>query len=428
MRPGFFITVVQRCKIIYTYFNISLARAEAGDIIKVLKSDAVDILFWLTIYDTLSIHDVILKNVARSLRCFSYAADSSRILVKQERFFSVLKALIKSKNEDVLWQTAAVLYNLMQVDVCTKILLDKGLISYIFDLAASNYNSVRHVCSACLHLIPNSMPNMDDQGVLQLVLCLLEADGEKFAQLGERPTDVLPYNSMVEKTYAGSLFKHGATGFSPSWHVLTCAVESTFYPSLIFEPDESNIEIPTAANKGGGEHGSPVNGFEAHEKIQSNTYNDFQKEAPPPASSIGGDSSSVSLSTPALASKVPPSYEGKRTSKGDLENDNPTRFSATKESGVTDGDNTNRSITFSRSKLPLIQPPKSLPENTIDAINKSISRKHQTTVQQTLSSPLLSSTQGSTGLSGKGLPPSVLKSAAGHPFVTLNQYGNNVGK
>ena len=42
-------------------------------------------------------------------------------------------------------------------------------------------------------MIPDHMPSMDDPVVLELVLCLLEAQGDKFSQLTEKPADVLPY-------------------------------------------------------------------------------------------------------------------------------------------------------------------------------------------------------------------------------------------
>ena len=378
----------------------------------------------------MNLHDVILKNVSRALRCFTQTPESCRILVKQERFFSVIKALIKSKNEDVLWQTAAVLYNLMQIDVCTKILLEKGLISYIFDLAASNYNSVRHVCSACLHLIPNNMPSMDDPEVLQLVLCLLEADGDRFAQLGEKPTDVLQYNSLVEKCYAGTLFKHAASGFTSSWHVQNCSVDSAFYPALIFLPDEKNIEITVSVNKSGGENGSPMNGFESHEKITSNTYNDFQKDNQVSAGVAGVDGSAVSLSPPALPSKAPPGY-GTTQTAGDVGkmdasygNDSKQPASQLRDSGKhNDRNGTLHTLSDSKNKLPLIQPPKSLPENTVDAIQRSIAKssKSQAALGNSLASPLLEA-----GFSGKGLPKSVIKNATTmNPSVSINQYGNS---
>ena len=408
------------------FFPPSLAKSELGDVVKVLKTDSVDILFWLTIYDTMNLHDVILKNVSRALRCFTGTPESCRILVKQERFFSVIKALIKSQNEDVLWQTAAVLYNLMQIDVCTKILLEKGLISYIFDLAASNYNSVRHVCSACLHLIPNNMPSMDDPEVLQLVLCLLEADGERFAQLGEKPTDVLQYNSLVEKCYAGTLFKHHSTKFTSSWHVQTCGIDSAFYPALIFLPDEKNIEITVAVNRSGGENGSPMNGFESHEKIISSSYNEFQKDNVTSSSVAGTDVSTVSVSAPALPSKAPPGYgtTGSGADFGKMETTyeiDSKHISQLKDSGKLN--DSSGSHHTHKNKLPLIQPPKSVPENTVEAIQRSIAKssKNQAALGSTSSSSLLEA-----GFSGKGLPKSVLKNAAvTNPIMSINQYGNS---
>jgi hypothetical protein len=146
---------------------------------RVLKWDSVDILFWLTLHDTLSLHDTILRNVARTLRSFSSDKEESKVLVRQERFFAVFRELIKSKNEDVLWQAAGVLYNLMQYDFNIKVLLDKGLIGFIFDIAASGFENVRHVCSACLHLVPNDMPNMDDPVRLHKLSCIKYASLNK---------------------------------------------------------------------------------------------------------------------------------------------------------------------------------------------------------------------------------------------------------
>lgn len=433
----------------------SIAKADAGDVIKVLKSDSVDILFWQTIFDTLNLHDTILRNVARSLRCFSSLVDSCKLLVRQERFFSVIKALVKSKNEDVLWQTAAVLYNLLQVEVCAKALLEKGLISYIFDLAASNYDSVRHVCSACLHLIPNNMPDMDDPVVLQLVLCLLEADGEKFAQLGDKPSDVLPYNSLVERVFVGSLFKHSATGFSWSWNVLNCAIDSVFLPALIYEPDEKDLDMThISTSKGGLELGSPVNGFESHEKICSGTYNDFQRETAAPLGLT--DVGALNLTSPPLNAKAPPGYSTSPPKSPSLDeglvaphhhhhgnhhhgNNVSVGFDNKGTPGLNmsrDGIEGSRGNT-SRNKLPLIQPSKSIPENTVNAINMSIVKQGKGSLQSSLN--LSASGEGwgtlkseaalsSPALTGKGLPAAVKKNMNGISHMSINQFGNNIGK
>lgn len=55
--------------------------------VKLLKRDAIDILFWLTIFDTLGSNDLILRNIARAMRSFSIGKEDSILLMKQERFF-----------------------------------------------------------------------------------------------------------------------------------------------------------------------------------------------------------------------------------------------------------------------------------------------------------------------------------------------------
>jgi len=201
----------------------------APDTIRVLKWDSVDILFWLTLHDCLGLQDAILRNVGRALRNFTTAAAEAKFIVKEDRFMAVLRALGKSNNEDVLWQAAGICYNIFHAEECRKSFLARGAMTFIFELASSNFVSVRHVCSACIHMVPDSMPDMEDPLVLQLILCLLDADGEKHAELGERTYVALPYTIpiLAEK----SAFVHTETNFKPTWVTLTCTVDSFFTPA-----------------------------------------------------------------------------------------------------------------------------------------------------------------------------------------------------
>lgn len=243
------------------------------ELMKVLKADTVDILFWLTLHDTLNLHDLICKNVSRALRGFCFSQDECKVLVKQERFLPVFKSLIKSKNEDVLWQTAGVMYNLMGVEYCLKILLERSLVSLIFEIASSGFPSVKHVCSACLHMIPDHMPNMEDPVVLELVLCLLEAEGGKFSELGNKPDDNMPYN-MVEPCYGGTALKHTGTDFKALWTHQSCEVDNVFTPTLMFTPADHNLDSapPTL-------DASTFSFLSPHTKLRTGDYQDFRKEA-----------------------------------------------------------------------------------------------------------------------------------------------------
>lgn len=55
--------------------------------------------------------------------------------------------------------------------------LKRGVIQLIFDLAAAGADTVRHLCSAALHSVADHIPNSDDPAVLQLIMCLLDAEG-----------------------------------------------------------------------------------------------------------------------------------------------------------------------------------------------------------------------------------------------------------
>jgi hypothetical protein len=301
----------------FAIYNLS----RGVELMKLLKAETVDILFWLTLHDTLGTHDLICRNVSRALRCFCFTVDECKVLVKQERFMAVFKCLIKSKNEDVLWQTAGVMYNLMGIEYCLKVLLERNLVNLIFEIAASGYPSVKHVCSACLHMIPDHMPNMEDPVVLELVLCLLEAQGDKFSELGNKPDDNMPYN-MVNPCYGGTLLKHTGTDFKALWTHQSCEVDNVFTPALLFTPTDQNLDssMPNLDS-------STFSFLTPHVKMKSADYQDFRKEADGKgASSFWGgidtaDPLESVLSAPQPMGKAPPGQEDSQFSSAYLEED-----------------------------------------------------------------------------------------------------------
>lgn len=99
-------------------------------------------------------------------------------------------------------------------------------------------SSVRYVCSASLHLLQGQiLSDMEDPAVLQLLWCLLEADGEKLSEAQERAP--MPYD--LAKNLNGSeakislydpVFAHKGSSFTPSWLSLTCDVDNRFQVSF----------------------------------------------------------------------------------------------------------------------------------------------------------------------------------------------------
>lgn len=173
------------------------------------------------------------KNVGRILRNFTTTDAEAEILAKEERFMSVLKSLTLSRHEDVLMQAAGAVYNVLSYEPCQKILLSKGILTYVFRLANAGHATVRHVCSASLHLLQTQLPDMEDPMVLELLWSLLEGDGEKLNEFKDRvpmPMEEFPRNddknSTIE-TYA-STHRHERSAFEASWLPLTCEVEHKF--------------------------------------------------------------------------------------------------------------------------------------------------------------------------------------------------------
>ena len=112
----------------------SLTTVSGHETMKILKWDCVDILFWLTLHDCLDLYDPIKKNCVRALRNFTLKKEEALLLITEDRFVTILKALIKSTDMDVLCNTGGTLYNLLSMEECKNILLKRGVIQLIFEV------------------------------------------------------------------------------------------------------------------------------------------------------------------------------------------------------------------------------------------------------------------------------------------------------
>eukprot|EP00605_Chrysophyceae_sp_TOSAG23-4_P002036 GSChrysophyteH1.ASY1.ANO1.2255.1 assembled CDS len=222
----------------------SLSRSP--DPLKVLQWDGVDVMYWLTAHDCLNMFDPIRRNVCRALRNFSASGVNNSgavALSKEERCMTVIKALGASTNEDVLWQVSGTMYNILGVPESQEQILNVGGVGMLLDLAASGYTSVRHVCSACLHMCPpDAMPDLSDPAALSLVLCLLEVDGEKFGELAEMAQDAVPY--LLDGMWKRSGFEPDPTGFVGTWVAIACEVDNVFSSALVAFPEGTYKEVP----------------------------------------------------------------------------------------------------------------------------------------------------------------------------------------
>ena len=85
-------------------------------------------------------------------------------------------------------------------------------------------------------MMQENLPDIEDPAVLQLLWCLLEADGDKLSELSEKSYDIVSLSptddtSSVPITY-GTTFEHKNTMFSPSWISMTCEIEKKFVVSI----------------------------------------------------------------------------------------------------------------------------------------------------------------------------------------------------
>ncbi len=235
---------------------------------KVLKYDGVDIIFWLTLHDCLKVYDYIKQNCVRALLNMTCTPDEAMSLAKEDRFITIMKELARSTDEDVLWQAAACVFNLMNNEEIRPTMVERGVVSLIFDIAACKIPAVEHVCSACLHMVPDDMPDMEDPAVLHLVMCLLDADGEMFAGLNRRAVDPLKYT--WGENLEGTNFETPGTDFVGHWVSLTCEVDKHFYPAGLDMPVRgfNTVSVKPLAN-------SSME-FPPHELLKPSSFNEFE--------------------------------------------------------------------------------------------------------------------------------------------------------
>ena len=92
-------------------------------------------------------------------------------------------------------------------------------------------------------MVPDHMPDLEDPEVLSLVMCLLDAEGDMFGDLGVRATDALEY--LLGATVKKSEYSHEGTDFSGHWVTLVCDVDCIFTPGIVKLDSEGSHKIPT---------------------------------------------------------------------------------------------------------------------------------------------------------------------------------------
>lgn len=189
-------------------------------------------------------------------------------MCNEDRLMTIMKALNKTTNLDVLSQTAAIVYNLLAIDECKTIMLKRGIIDFIFEVAKCGVESVRHICSACLHMAPDNMPDLENPEVLSLVMCLLDADGDLFGDMAVRAVEQLEY--ILGSTAIASAYVHEGTDFSGHWITLVCDVDSNFSPGSVDALTTDGVaKIPTRAMA------AASMGMQSHQIMGADVFNEF---------------------------------------------------------------------------------------------------------------------------------------------------------
>ena len=86
------------------------------------------------------------------------------------------------------------------------------------------------------------LPDMEDPAVLELLWCLLEADGEKLSAVKEPAAAHLgaAHDGRLLATY-GALFQHNGSSFDHSWLSLTCDMDTKFIVSCCRTVESHNV-------------------------------------------------------------------------------------------------------------------------------------------------------------------------------------------
>jgi hypothetical protein len=173
----------------------------------------------------------------------------------------------------VVWQTAAVIYNLLNnTDDIRAVMVKRGVVQVIFDLAVCGYTSVTHLCSAALHTVTDHIPNVENPIVLELITSLLDAESDELSQLTMKTTEDVGYDSLPDPLKSG--FVHDDTGFKANWLVMSCDLESFFKPTIM-KADTTRSKQMTPANL------TTAVKFDPPSKIDEHLFNSFDGSTRP---------------------------------------------------------------------------------------------------------------------------------------------------
>jgi hypothetical protein len=77
---------------------------------------------------------------------------------------------------------------------------------------------------------------MEDPSVLQLLLCLLEVDGDRFAELESKSVEVdqSKVSLSPDSSYI-SIFSHKTCNFNANWIAMTVDIENNFTVSDLLQ-------------------------------------------------------------------------------------------------------------------------------------------------------------------------------------------------
>jgi hypothetical protein len=246
-------------------------------------------------------------------------------------------------------------------------------------------------------------------------LCLLEAQGDRFAQLSDKPTDVVP-RSSVDKLFSGTKLKHTTTSFKAVWTPVTSGLETVWSPAMLYLAEEDSTSDLTTERTAGVAVASDGNVLSPHEKITSRLYSNFN----PPLSSTGDDARKPKASDPAadlLKLAIPelmaraPLHKRAALDGARVSDDEAGQQGRGKEKARPG----NQSLpSLAKAKMPLLQPAKEIPRDTVGAIGGSLfARKPEA---------------GGGGIEGpsitRGLPPAVIKCNPARATVNINQHNN----
>lgn len=146
----------------------------------IVEEGAINAIFWLTLQDCLNMTRPILRECAIAVRHLAQNDSLRPLICMEDNLLPVMVRLSRFMEcEEIRYDAAVTIYYILGNEPTQKSICRAGAIKLLSDLATTG-TSIREVCSAALHQLPNELLSNINGQLLSVLMSLLQMSNAEF--------------------------------------------------------------------------------------------------------------------------------------------------------------------------------------------------------------------------------------------------------